>query len=122
MDGDTNWFTIVSFRQLAINVSASVDKAQRLVVSGRLQIRDWNTGEKSGTNVEIVAESIGHDLAWGTSAFTRVLQSAGTPRSDDAAPESTGWATPGESPQGPGSPADAAAADDRLESAGATPF
>jgi single-strand DNA-binding protein len=73
VEGDTNWFTITSFRQLAINSAASISKGDRIVVSGRLKIRDWDNGERSGTSVEIDAESLGHDLVWGTAEFSRTV-------------------------------------------------
>lgn len=76
IDGETNWYTITAFRQLALNSNASVDKGQRVIVAGRLKIRDWENGEKSGTTIEIEAESIGHDLSWGTTAFTRSVSAA----------------------------------------------
>jgi single-strand DNA-binding protein len=46
-------------------------KGERIVVSGRLKVRDWDNGERSGTSVEIEASAIGHDLTFGTSAFER---------------------------------------------------
>ncbi len=82
VDGDTNWYTVTSFRQLATNASASIKKGERVVVAGRLRIREWESGEKSGTNIEVEAESLGHDLMWGTAAFSRSISTAPT-----AAPE-----------------------------------
>ena len=76
IDGETNWYTVTAFRQLALNSNASVDKGQRVIVTGRLKIRDWENGERSGTTIEIEAESIGHDLSWGTAAFTRSVSTA----------------------------------------------
>lgn len=71
-DGDnTNWFTITCFRQLAINVAVSVSKGDRIIVSGALRVRDWDNGERAGTSVEVEADSIGHDLSFGSSVFTR---------------------------------------------------
>jgi single-strand DNA-binding protein len=75
IDGETNWYTVTCFRQLAINVVASIAKGQRLVVTGRLRVRDWETGDRAGTTVEIDADALGHDLAWGTSAYTRSVSS-----------------------------------------------
>lgn len=69
----TNWFTIVSFRQLAKNVLDSVAKGDRVVIQGRLKIRDWDNGERSGTSIEIDAEHIGLDLNFGVSSFDRVV-------------------------------------------------
>ncbi len=71
IDGETNWYTVTAFRQLAINASTSVSKGDRVTVLGKLRVRDWDNGERAGTSVEIESDSIGHDLAWGTSAFTR---------------------------------------------------
>lgn len=73
VDGETNWYTITSFKQLAINTSGSVNKGDRIIVTGKLLVRDWDNGERSGTSVELEAESIGHDLTWGTSVFTRTV-------------------------------------------------
>ena len=75
VDAETNWFTITSFRQLAVNSSMSVSKGDRVVVIGRLRVRDWDNGERAGTSVELEAESIGHDLLWGSSTFTRTINS-----------------------------------------------
>ena len=73
LDGETNWFTITGFRQLAINSANSVSKGDRVVVVGKLRLRDWDNGERAGTSVEIEADSIGHDLSWGSSKFTRTV-------------------------------------------------
>ena len=73
IDGETNWFTVTGFRQLAINSSTSVSKGDRLLVAGKLRVRDWDNGERAGTSVEIEAESIGHDLSWGSAVFTRTV-------------------------------------------------
>jgi single-strand DNA-binding protein len=76
VDGETNWYTVATFRQLATNVIASLQKGQRVIVTGRLRIRDWATDDKHGTNVEIDADAVGHDLSWGTTIFTRSVAAA----------------------------------------------
>ena len=70
-NAETNWFTVTAFRQLAMNAAASISKGQRVIVNGRLKIRDWDNGERSGTIAEVDANSIGHDLTLGSCAFTR---------------------------------------------------
>jgi len=82
VDGDTNWYTITCFRQLAINVSGSVLKGDRVVVTGRLRIRDWSSGEKAGTNIEVDADAVGHDLTWGTTTFSRSISSTMVEKAD----------------------------------------
>lgn len=71
VEGEQSWFTIVSFKNLAINVAGSVSKGERVVVSGKLSVRDWDNGERAGTSVELQATSLGHDLNYGTASFTR---------------------------------------------------
>lgn len=73
IDGDTNWYTITAFKQLAINAASSINKGDRIVVSGGIRIRDWDNGESHGTSVEVEATAMGHDLAWGRSEFTRTV-------------------------------------------------
>jgi len=78
-DGETNWFTVATFRNLAVNAARSLRKGERVVVRGRLRLRAWDTGEKSGLAVEIEADAVGHDLTWGTADW----QKAGPARSAD---------------------------------------
>ncbi|MDF1478591.1 single-stranded DNA-binding protein [Leifsonia sp. H3M29-4] len=85
IDADTNWYTITTFRQLAINAAGSLLKGERVIVTGRLRIREWESGERTGVNVDIEADAIGHDLLWGTSKFTRSI--ASTAKAADAAAE-----------------------------------
>jgi single-strand DNA-binding protein len=73
VDGETNWYTITAFRQLAINLAGSISKGERVLVQGNLRVRDWDNGERAGTSVEIEALSVGHDLTWGTAVFTRTV-------------------------------------------------
>jgi single-strand DNA-binding protein len=74
--GETNWLTITSFRALAINTATSISKGDRVIVTGNLRIRDWDNGERAGTSVELEADTLGHDLAWGQSNFTRTVHKA----------------------------------------------
>lgn len=73
VDGETNWYTITAFRQLAVNVAGSINKGDRIFVQGVLRVRDWDNGERTGTSVELEAEAMGHDLTWGNSVFTRTV-------------------------------------------------
>jgi single-strand DNA-binding protein len=58
---------------LAINSAGSVSKGERVLVTGKLRVRDWDNGERAGTSVEVEAEALGHDLTWGTATFTRTV-------------------------------------------------
>ncbi|NQW91012.1 single-stranded DNA-binding protein [Curtobacterium sp. VKM Ac-2861] len=72
VNGATNWYTVTAFRSLASNVFKSLKKGDRIVVSGRVRIRTWERDGRGGTSVEIDADGIGHDLAWGISNWVRV--------------------------------------------------
>lgn len=76
VDASTNWYTVSAFRQLAVNTVPSLSKGDRIVVTGRLRVRDWQNDDRTGTTVEVEAETIGHDLFWGTARFTRTAGTA----------------------------------------------
>jgi single-strand DNA-binding protein len=73
VDSSTNWYTVSAYKQLAINFVPSLNKGDRIIVSGRLRVRDWTTDDRTGTNVEVEAEVIGHDLFWATAVATRIV-------------------------------------------------
>ncbi|TDN46243.1 single-stranded DNA-binding protein [Curtobacterium flaccumfaciens] len=75
-NGATNWYSVTAFRTLAANVYKSVKKGDRIVVTGRVRIRTWERDGRGGTSVEIDAEGLGHDLAWGISNWIRVPRHA----------------------------------------------
>ena len=85
VDGPTSWYTVTAWRWLAENVSLSVFRGDPVVVTGRLQVREWSTDERSGTSVEIDAATIGHDMQRGKSRFTRVTQRPRPPAGEDGA-------------------------------------
>jgi single-strand DNA-binding protein len=62
-----SFFDVTAWQQLAENVSESVQKGTRVIVSGRLDQRSWETqdGEKR-SKVEIVADEIAPSLRYAT--------------------------------------------------------
>jgi single-strand DNA-binding protein len=71
-DGDTSWYGVKASRSLANHVAVSVSKGDRVVVHGRLRVSEWRTSEgelRSGFVIE--ADTVGHDLTFGTSTFSR---------------------------------------------------
>lgn len=72
-DGDTNWFSVACFRALAKNVAFSLQKGEKVIVTGRLKIRNWSLPDgRTGTTADIDAETVGHDLMWGLSKYKRI--------------------------------------------------
>ncbi|MGB3258896.1 MAG: single-stranded DNA-binding protein [Ornithinimicrobium sp.] len=72
----TSFYEVVAFRVLGQNVFDSITKGDPIVVHGRLRVNDWESGEKKGTQVQIDATSIGPDLTFGTSQFTKRRKAA----------------------------------------------
>ncbi|MET0735783.1 MAG: single-stranded DNA-binding protein [Microbacterium sp.] len=95
VDAGTNWFTVSSFRGLADHAFQSLRKGDRVVLTGKLRIRQWESGAKQGTTAEIEVEAIGHDLLWGTTTFAKDVR-ASAPESATAA---EAWA-PDDAPTG----------------------
>lgn len=95
VDGSTNWYTVNAFNGLAGNALASLARGDRVIVTGRLAVRAWESGGKSGTDVSLTAEGIGHDLAWGTTSYSKTVGRSAVP----AAPSITaGWSEEGPAP------------------------
>ena len=77
LDGQTNWYAVSLFRQLATNAAFSIHKGDRVLVTGRLRLRQWATEDgRSGTSADIDADTVGHDLMWGTASFRRTVSGA----------------------------------------------
>ncbi|MEU5537466.1 single-stranded DNA-binding protein [Streptomyces sp. NPDC020362] len=96
-DGHTNFFTVWANRQLAVNVMASVEVGQPVVVQGRLKVRtEQREGQQSRTSADIDAVAVGHDLARGTAAFRR----AAKPEAPATVRPEPNWETPAATPDG----------------------
>lgn len=86
-----SFFDIVCWRELAENVVESITKGTRILVTGRLEQRSWDTqeGEKR-SKVEIIADEIGPSLRWASAQVTRNerREASGGPSGGDAPPPS----------------------------------
>ncbi|ABY25013.1 single-strand DNA binding protein [Renibacterium salmoninarum ATCC 33209] len=47
IDAATNWYSVSMFRSLAQNASASVSKGERVIVTGKLKLRQWSNRGRS---------------------------------------------------------------------------
>lgn len=91
VDGHTNWYSVSMFRQLATNAGASIKKGDRVIVTGRLKVRPWiNADGRTGTSVEIDADTAGHDLMWGTANFRRTAADRGDAQAGATAEDRAG--------------------------------
>ena len=70
--GDTSYYTVNCWRRLADHVNASLHKGDPVMVKGRFKTRSYE--DKAGrlrTEVEIVADTVGHDLNRGVANYLR---------------------------------------------------
>ena len=74
----TSFFDVVCWRDLAENVALSLTKGMRVVVSGRLEQRSWETEDgEHRSKVEIVAHEIGPSLRYATADVHRTERRQG---------------------------------------------
>ncbi|MBA3282829.1 MAG: single-stranded DNA-binding protein [Acidimicrobiia bacterium] len=73
-----SFFDIKSWAGLAENVAESVQKGTRVIVTGRLEQRSWETdnGDKR-SKVEVVADEIAPSLRWATAQVQKIERSGG---------------------------------------------
>jgi single-strand DNA-binding protein len=66
-DGDTSFYRITAWRQLAEHIGDSLAKGHRVIVLGQLRTRSWETPEGERRSVvEVQAEEVGPSLRWAT--------------------------------------------------------
>ncbi|GAB2516839.1 single-stranded DNA-binding protein [Paramicrobacterium agarici] len=105
----TNWYSVGAYRYLGKNVAASVNKGDRVVVTGRVRLREWSNQTASGMTVDIDATSVGHDLTWGTTTYRKHNQAeadhADADQAEDAREDGDGFLPDApETPDVPGAP------------------
>ena len=74
----TSFFDVVCWRDLAENVALSLSKGMRVVVTGRIEQRSWETDDgEHRSKVEIVADEIGPSLRFATADVQRTQRRQG---------------------------------------------
>ena len=84
---ETSYINFVAWRELAENAAASLSKVMRVIVTGRLQQRDWT--DKDGNNrksYDLVVDEIAPSLRWATATVTKIAKSDGSPKPAAQAP------------------------------------
>jgi single-strand DNA-binding protein len=78
-DGETSFFRVNVWRDLAEHATESLAKGTRVVVLGRLKARSWedkDSGERRSV-VEVEAEEVAPSLKWATTTVTRTGRKSG---------------------------------------------
>jgi single-strand DNA-binding protein len=84
-DKETSYYTVNCWQRLADHVQASLRKGDPVVVKGRFKTHSWE--DRTGhlrTQIEIEAETVGHDLSRGVANYLRHR-----PRSSDTESDAT---------------------------------
>lgn len=71
VDKHTNWYSVSAFGQLAEHTLSSIEKGQRVIVTGRFAVKTWEKNGKEGISAEVDADGLGHDLQFGSTTFHR---------------------------------------------------
>jgi single-strand DNA-binding protein len=67
-----SFFNVVAWGEMGENASESLQKGSRVIVTGRLDQRSWETEDNEKRSVvEIVADEIGPSLRWATAQVTK---------------------------------------------------
>lgn len=72
IDNERLFANVTCWRTMAQNVAGSLHKGQPVVVTGRFYCREYTKDETSRMSYELDAIAVGHDLARGSSQFTKV--------------------------------------------------
>ena len=87
----TSFFDVVCWREMAENAAESLARGSRVIVTGRLEQRSWETEEGDRRfKVEIVADEVGPSLRFATVDVHRVVRpsaesdGAGGPAGEEA--------------------------------------
>jgi len=98
-----SFFDVKCWAQMAENVGESIQRGSRVVVSGRLEQRSWETdnGDKR-SKVEVVADEIGPSLRWATAQVNKNARSEGGGSPSSGGPSGGGTRPVSNEPSGPG--------------------
>jgi single-strand DNA-binding protein len=95
-DGDTVFIRCSVWRQYAENVAESLTKGTRVIVTGRLKVRQYETREGGkGTSVECDVDEVGPALKNATAKVNRIARSDGFGAGQSggySAPQADPWA------------------------------
>ena len=86
----TSYFNVTAWGDLGENAAASLSKGTRIVVTGRLEQREYTTreGDKRAA-IDVIADELGPSLRWATAQVER------TARKEGGAKKTGGGTNPG---------------------------
>lgn len=86
-----SFFNVTAWDTLGENAAASLTKGTRIIVTGRLEQREYETKEGEKRNVvEIVADEIGPSLRWARAEIERISRDSGGSNSSSSSNSNSG--------------------------------
>lgn len=76
-EGDSTFIRCSVWREMAENCAESLEKGNRVVVTGTLKVRQYETDKGKGTSVECDVEEVGPSLKWASAKITRNQRDTG---------------------------------------------
>ncbi|MDQ1504154.1 MAG: single-strand DNA-binding protein [Actinomycetota bacterium] len=73
----TSFFDVICWRELAENVSESLKRGARIIVTGRLEQRTWEQEGNKRSVVEIIADEVAPSLRWATAKVEKTERRSG---------------------------------------------
>jgi single-strand DNA-binding protein len=102
-DGETTFIRCNVWRQYAENVAESLTRGMRVIVTGRLSVRQYEKQDGTkGTSVECQVDDVGPVLRYATAKVTKAQRTEGAPRGGGVPAGGDPWAN--QAPRG-GAPA-----------------
>ena len=98
----TSYFDVICWRDLAENAALTLTKGMRVIVTGRLEQRSWETEQgEHRSKVEITADEVGPSLRFATADVQKVERRGGATQQDidadlESAPDATRRRCPAE--------------------------
>jgi single-strand DNA-binding protein len=99
-DLPSSYYRVKCWRRLAINAASSLKKGDMVIIRGHFYMNNWiDNQQRPRSSLEIEADTVGHDLAYGWTHYLRGTRSSGNSAAVNAgemARQDTGTADPGE--------------------------
>jgi len=86
VDGPTTFYDLVIWGSLGENVAASLTKGTRVLVSGRMESREWEKDGNKRISWELIVDEMGPSLTYATAEVARTERTTTTQPAPRPAP------------------------------------
>ena len=94
----TSFFDVICWRELAENVSESLKRGTRVIVTGRLEQRTWEQEGNKRSVVEIIADEVAPSLRWATAKVEKTERRSGGDQGGGGGGSGSGRSAPAAEP------------------------